>query len=58
MIAKGLQLSLFCVCCCLFAACKGQSHSTTQSIEKLIAGVVDKVMASSVYIIEWDTLNN
>jgi len=58
MIAKGLQLSLFCVCCCLFAACKGQSHSTTRSIEKLIAGVVDKAMASSVYIIEWDTLKN
>jgi serine protease Do len=52
---KRSLLSLFCLFC---ASGYGQSNSETKKIEKLIANCVDKAMATSVYIIEWDTLKN
>jgi serine protease Do len=53
-----LKLSLLGMFC--FAFSNGFSQSTPESkkIEKMVAGVVDKAMATSVYIIEFDTLKN
>lgn len=58
MMLKGLQLSLFSLFCFVLSSCNGQPDTAAGNIEKLIANVVDKAMASSVYIIEWDTLKN
>ncbi|WP_442591242.1 trypsin-like peptidase domain-containing protein [Pedobacter sp. AW31-3R] len=43
-----------------FASVNGYSQhkSAAKSIEKMIAGCVEKAMLTSVYIIEWDTLKN
>lgn len=55
---RGLQLSLFSLFCFVPTSCNGQPNPAAGNIEKLIANVVEKAMASSVYIIEWDTLRN
>lgn len=58
MRLKGLQLRLFSLFCFVLSSCNGQPDPAAENIEKLIANAVDKAMASSVYIIEWDTLKN
>ena len=55
---KNLKLSLLGVLCLAFLNGFGQSSPEAKKIEKLIANVVEKAMATSVYIIEWDTLKN
>lgn len=48
-------LSLFCLFC---TSGYSQSNPKTKPIEKLIANCVEKAMATSVYMIEYDTLKN
>ena len=55
---KNLKLSLLGVLCLAFQCGFGQGNKEARKVEKLIANVVDKAMAASVYIIEWDTLKN
>lgn len=55
---KNLKLSLPGLFCLAFLNVFGQDSPEAKKIEKLVANVVDKAMASSVYIIEWDTLKN
>ena len=44
--------------CLAYLNCCSQNKPVAKHIEKLIANCVDKAMATSVYIIEWDTLKN
>ena len=53
-----LKLSLLGLLCLGFSAGFGQSNPEAKKIEGLVANVVEKAMATSVYIIEWDTLKN
>ncbi|MNJ87339.1 putative periplasmic serine endoprotease DegP-like precursor [compost metagenome] len=55
---RNLNLSLLVVLCFNYLNCCSQNKPVAKHIEKLIANCVDKAMATSVYIIEWDTLQN
>ena len=55
---RNLNLSLLGVLCLAYLNCCSQNKPAAKHIEKLIANCVDKAMATSVYIIEWDTLKN
>jgi len=55
---KNLKLSVLCVLCFAYLNCCSQNKPAAKHIEKLMANCVDKAMATSVYIIEWDTLKN
>ena len=55
---RNLNLSLLSVLCLACLSCCSQDKPAAKNIEKLIANCVDKAMATSVYIIEWDTLKN
>lgn len=55
---KYLKLTLPVWLCFLCLNGYSQVSPEAWKIEKMIAGAVDKAMASSVYIIEWDTLKN
>lgn len=52
------KLGLLVAFCIFFTNGFGQSSPEAKKIEKLVANVVKKAMAASVYIIEWDTLKN
>lgn len=52
------KLSLFGLFCFFFISGYSQSKPEARKIEKLIANCVEKAMATSVYIIEYDTLKN
>jgi serine protease Do len=55
---RNLNLSLLGMLCLACLNCFSQNKPAAKHIEKLIANCVDKAMATSVYIIEWDTLKN
>ena len=53
-----LKLGLPGVLCLVLLNGFSQSSAEAKKIEKLVAQCVDKAMATSVYIIEYDTLKN
>ncbi|MFA4869565.1 MAG: trypsin-like peptidase domain-containing protein [Pedobacter sp.] len=55
---KYLKLSLLGLACLVFINGYSQNKPEAKKIEKLISNCVEKAMAASVYIIEWDTLKN
>lgn len=55
---KYLKLSLLGLFCLASINGYSQANPESKKIEKLIANCVEKAMATSVYIIEWDTLQH
>ncbi|EDM36505.1 probable serine protease DO-like protein [Pedobacter sp. BAL39] len=53
---KNLKLSLLGWLCLVSSSGYSQTKPAAKHIEKMIAGCIEKAMATSVYIIEWDTL--